>query len=88
MLKCRQINILKFFMVIWAWWHTTLTAALGGGGQMLANLSVQGQSGLQSKFQDSQGYTVRNLFQKNKRKQKTLKSLDYQPNLCLYIEFF
>jgi hypothetical protein len=40
--------------------------------QRQANFWVQGQSGLQSKFQDSQGYTERPCLEKTKnKKQKT-----------------
>jgi hypothetical protein len=37
------------------WWHTPLITALGR--QRQAEFWVQGQPGLQSEFQDSQGYT-------------------------------
>jgi hypothetical protein len=52
-----------------AWWHMPLIPALGRQGQ--ANFWVQGQPGLQSEFQDSQGYTEKPCLEKqHKTKQK------------------
>jgi hypothetical protein len=42
--------------------------------QRQADFGVRGQPGLQSEFQDSQGYTQRNPVLKNKTKQKILLS--------------
>jgi hypothetical protein len=53
---------------VW-WWRTPLTPALGR--QRQADFGVRGQSGLQSKFQDSQGYTEKPCLKKQKtNKQK------------------
>jgi hypothetical protein len=51
-----------------AWWRTPLIPALGR--QRQADFWVQGQPGLQSEFQDSQGYTEKPCLGK-KKKQKT-----------------
>jgi hypothetical protein len=50
-----------------AWWHTPLIPALGK--QRQEDFCVRGQPGLQSEFQDSQGYRE-TLSQKNKNKNK------------------
>jgi hypothetical protein len=50
-----------------AWWRTPLIPALGR--QRQADFWVQGQPGLQSEFQDSQGYTEKTCL-KNKKKRK------------------
>jgi hypothetical protein len=51
------------------WWRTPLIPALGR--QRQADFGVQGQPGLQSEFQDSQGYTKKPCLKKPKRtKQK------------------
>jgi hypothetical protein len=51
------------------WWHTPLIPALRR--QMQMDFWVRGQPGLQSEFQDSQGYTEKPCLEKqNKTKQK------------------
>jgi hypothetical protein len=52
----------------WAWWHTPLIPALGRQRQV--DFWVQGQPGLQSEFQDSQGYTEK---PKKKKKKKSVR---------------
>ena len=47
----------------WAWWCTPLLSALGRQRQV--DCWVRGQPGLQSEFQDSQGYTEKSCL-KNK----------------------
>jgi hypothetical protein len=54
------------------WWRTPLIPALGR--QRQADFQVQGQPGLQSEFQDSQGYTEKPCLKKtNKQKNQTNK---------------
>jgi hypothetical protein len=50
------------------WWYTPLILALGR--QRQADFCVQGQPGLQSEFQDSQGYTEK-LSQKTRNQNQT-----------------
>ena len=49
-----------------AWWRTPLIPALGR--QRQADFWVRGQPGLQSEFQDSQGYTEKPCLEKTKNK--------------------
>jgi hypothetical protein len=49
-----------------AWWHMPLIPALGRQRQK----KVRGQPGLQSEFQDSQGYTEKPCLEKQTNKQK------------------
>jgi hypothetical protein len=50
----------------WVWWRTPLTSALGRQRQV--NFWVRGQPGLQSEFQDSQGYTEKPCLENQKKK--------------------
>jgi hypothetical protein len=47
------------------WWRTPLIPALGR--QRLADFWVWGQPGLQSEFQDSQGYTEKPCLEKQNK---------------------
>jgi hypothetical protein len=51
------------------WWRTPLIPALGRQRQV--DFWVQGQPGLQSEFQDSQGYTEKPCLQKKKKFKST-----------------
>jgi hypothetical protein len=55
-----------------AWWHTPLIPALGRQTQV--DFWVRGQPGLQSEFQDSQGYTEKPCLEKPKNKKKIKKN--------------
>jgi hypothetical protein len=57
---------LKICTGSWAWWLTPLIPALGR--QRQADFWVRGQPGLQSEFQDSQGYTEKPCLEKTKQK--------------------
>jgi hypothetical protein len=50
------------------WWLTPLIPEIGR--QRQADFWVRGQPGLQSEFQDSQGYTEKPCLEKPKQKQK------------------
>ena len=50
------------------WWHAPLILALGR--QRQADFLVQGQPGLQSEFQDRQGYTEKPCLKKRKKDRK------------------
>jgi hypothetical protein len=75
------------------WWHTLLIPALRR--QKQTDFWFQGQPGLQSEFQDSQGYTEKpclkkqnktkqNKTKQNKTKQKPNKNKE-EENMPLYI---
>jgi hypothetical protein len=53
------------------WWCTPLVPELGR--QRQADFLVRGQPGLQSEFQDSQGYTEKPCLQKGKKEKKRKK---------------
>jgi hypothetical protein len=65
--KINQPGLFKRVNVSWAWWSTPLVPALGR--QRQADFWVRGQPGLQSEFQDSQGYTEKPCLKKQKQKQ-------------------
>jgi hypothetical protein len=62
-----------------AWWHTPLIPALRR--QMQADFWVQGQPGLQSEFQDSQGYTEKPCLEKQTNKTRLVFPRTW-PALC------
>jgi hypothetical protein len=57
---CFTLLHLKYLRASRAWWRTPIIPALG-------HLWVQGQPGLQSEFQDSQGYTEKPCLKKTKK---------------------
>jgi hypothetical protein len=63
-----------------AWWRTPLIPALGRQRQV--DFWVRGQPGLQSEFQDSQGYTEKPCLEKPKKKKKKKKTIRKQLNAC------
>jgi hypothetical protein len=64
--------IKKTNLVAGRWWRTPLIPALGR--QRQADFWVRGQPGLQSEFQDSQGYTEKPRLEKPKNKTKQNKT--------------
>jgi hypothetical protein len=55
------------------WWYTPLIPALGRQSQV--DFWVQGYPGLQSEFQDSQGYTEEPCLEKQKQNKQTTLTL-------------
>ena len=66
---CDQVRFKKLSR---AWWHKPLISALGRQRQM--DFWIWSQPGLQSKFQDSQGYTEKSCLKKPKQTNKQTKS--------------
>jgi hypothetical protein len=64
-----------------AWWRTPLIPALRRLRQ--ADFWVPGQPGLQSEFQDSQGYTEKPCLKKKQKKQKADASTQRGPNVLV-----
>jgi hypothetical protein len=65
-----------------AWWRMPLIPALGRQRQV--DFRVQGQPGLQSEFQDSQGYTEKSCLEKQKtKKQNKTKNTGYLMFGCI-----
>jgi hypothetical protein len=62
-----------------AWWYTPLIPALGRQRQV--DFWVWGQPGLQSEFQDSQGYTEKPCLKKIKKKKKKKQRVFYSFHL-------
>jgi hypothetical protein len=60
--------ILKKALLAGQWWRTPLIPALGR--QRQADFWVRGQPGLQSEFQDSQGYTEKPCLEKKRKLKK------------------
>jgi hypothetical protein len=58
----------KTVLAVGQWWRTPLIPVLGR--QRQADFWVQGQPGLQSEFQDSQGYTGKPCLEKNQKDKK------------------
>jgi hypothetical protein len=63
-----------------AWWRTPLITALGR--QRQADFWVRGKPGLQSEFQDSQGYTEKPCLEKLKKK----KEWSFNVNQSIYLQ--
>jgi hypothetical protein len=76
--------------ISWAWWHMPLIPALGRQRQV--NFLVRGQPGLQSEFQDSQGYTEKPCLEKKKKKEEEEATIIHELNdffsLNLYVLIF
>jgi hypothetical protein len=53
------------------WWHMPLIPALGRQRQRQADFRVRGQPGLQSEFQESQGYTEEPCLKQKTKQNKT-----------------
>ena len=69
--SCFEAKLLKMHISAGRCWHTPLIPALGR--QRQADFWVQSQPGLQSEFQDRQGYTEKPCLEKKKTKKKKKK---------------
>jgi hypothetical protein len=78
--NARYYEVLKDPGIIGWWWSPPLIPAFGRQRQV--NLWVQDQPGLQSEFQDSQGYTEKPCYGKKKKKKSPNKNTTTtnQPN--------
>jgi hypothetical protein len=63
-----QKEICKKHLSRRVWWHTPLIPALGRQRQV--DFCVRGQPGLQSEFQDSQGYTEKPCLEKERERER------------------
>jgi hypothetical protein len=84
-IKQRKIYIIDSFKthkISRAWWRTPLIPALGR--QRQADFWVRGQPGLQSEFQDGQGYTEKHCLEKQTNKKPTK---FYSVNKLLYLTY-
>jgi hypothetical protein len=70
---CLCFSCIEIVRACRAWWRTPLIPALGRQRQV--DLWVRGQPGLQSEFQDSQGYTEKPCLEKPKKKKKNSQGL-------------
>jgi hypothetical protein len=62
---CLVECLIRLFRICRAWWRTPLIPALGR--QRQEDFWVRGQPGLQSEFQDSQGYTEKPCLENQKK---------------------
>jgi ABC-type phosphate/phosphonate transport system substrate-binding protein len=73
------IEQLRKGRICWAWWRTSLILALGRQRQ------VRGQPGLQSEFQDSQGYTEKPCLENQTNKQTKNPKTKNQKTVRIYV---
>ena len=66
--KTAHGSLFKKCFLAGQWWHTPLIPALGSQRQV--DFCIRGQPGLQSEFQDSQGYIEKPRLGKQKTKNK------------------
>ena len=82
----RNGNFMKtFFKILYIagqWWHMPLIPALGRQRQ-----GVQGQPGLQSEFQDSQGYKEKPCLENKNENKQTNKNLYISKCILMVTEY-
>jgi hypothetical protein len=71
-LNFQCLSVLRLTQISGRWWRTPLIPTLGR--QRQANFRVRGQPGLQSEFQDSQGYTEKPCLEKTNDWHKSVSS--------------